>query len=203
MRLVRGAGTRGLAGIYPEQKDLKIIRPLLGFRRHEIEEYLKSIGQSWREDESNADPQHTRNRIRHELLPLLAKDYNPSITEALARTADVARDEEEYWAADVKKLAPFVFREGKPVRGGGRANSLEKELAVDISALLRQPLPLQRRLLRAAAEQLGISMDILHVESALAVANAETKACELPGGWRLERSHRELRFVPPQTHGKL
>jgi tRNA(Ile)-lysidine synthase len=203
MRLVRGAGTRGLAGIYPEQRDLKIVRPLLGFRRHEIEKYLKSIGQPWREDATNNDLQHTRNRIRHELLPLLAKDYNPSIAEALARMADVARDEEEYWAAEVKKLAPFVFREGKPVRGGGRAHSVEKELAIDIAALLRQPLPLQRRLVRAAAEQLGISMDILHMESALEVATAETKAGELPGGWRLERSHRELRFVPPKPHGKL
>jgi tRNA(Ile)-lysidine synthase len=203
MRLVRGAGTRGLAGIYPEQRELRIIRPLLGFRRVEIEEYLNLIGQEWREDATNIDPQHTRNRIRHELLPLLTRDYNPNITEALARTADVARDEEAYWAAEVQKLAPFVLREGKPVRGGGRAHSHENELAIDIAALLRQSPALQRRLVRMAAEQLGISMDILHVEKARAVANAEVNACELPGGWRLERSHRELRFVPPKAHGKL
>jgi tRNA(Ile)-lysidine synthase len=203
MRLVRGAGTRGLAGIYPEQRDLRMIRPLLGFRRTEIEAYLKSVGQSWCEDATNADPRHTRNRIRHELLPLLARDYNPNIAEALARTADVARAEEEHWASEVRKLLPFVLREGKPVRGGGRAHSLNREFAVDIEALLRQPLALQRRLLRRAAEHLGISVDVMHVESALAVAKNEVKACELPGGWRLERSHRELRFIRPNAHGKL
>ena len=203
MRLLRGAGTRGLAGIYPEQRDLKIIRPLLGFRRKEIEQYLKLLEQGWREDATNTDPQHTRNRIRHELLPLLTRDYNPNITEALARTADIARDEETYWAAEAQKLAPFVLREGKPVRGGGRAHAPEKEWAIDIAALLQHPVALQRRLVRMAAEQVGVSIDILHVENALKVAKAETKACELPGGWRVERSHRELRFVPPKTRGKL
>jgi tRNA(Ile)-lysidine synthase len=203
MRMLRGAGTRGLAGIYPEQRDLKMIRPLLGFRRTEIERYLKSLGQSWQEDATNMDPQHTRNRIRHELLPLLSRDYNPNITEALARTADVARDEEAYWTAEAQKLAPFVLREGKPVRGGGRAHAQEKEGAIDIAALLRHPLALQRRLVRMAAEHVGINMDILHVENALAVAKTEVKAYELPGGWRVERSHRELRFVPPKTRGKL
>jgi tRNA(Ile)-lysidine synthase len=203
MRFLRGAGTRGLAGIYPEQSDRRIVRPMLEVRRTEIEEYLKGLGQGWREDVTNLDPQHTRNRIRHDLLPRLEREFNPSIREALARTADVARDEEAYWAAEVQKLAPFVLREGKPVRGGGRAHAQEKELAIDIAALLRQPSALQRRLVRTAAEHLGISSDILHVENALAVATAERKACELPGGWRVERSHRELRFIPPKTHGKL
>jgi tRNA(Ile)-lysidine synthase len=198
MRLLRGAGTRGLAGIYPVHSDLQIVRPLLEFCRADVEQYLRSLGQSWRADETNTDPQFTRNRIRHELLPMLARDYNPAIMEALARTADVARDEEAFWDAETKRLAPSVIREGKPVRGGGRTHPLVKEVGIDIDALLKQPVALQRRLIRVAALEAGVSLDIIHTEAALKVARGETKACELPGGWRLERSFGELRFTPPK-----
>jgi tRNA(Ile)-lysidine synthase len=197
MRLLRGAGTRGLAGIYPEQKDLRLVRPLLGLRRTEIEAYLRAVGQDWREDASNRDVHHTRNRIRHELLPLLARDYNPGIVESLARTADVARAEEEYWQAETARLLPIVLLEGRPVRGGGRATSASsKEIALSIEVICKQPVAVQRRLLRAAADRLNIELDVEHVETVLHVAAGKAKACELPGGWRIERTFRELRFVP-------
>jgi tRNA(Ile)-lysidine synthase len=196
MRLLRGAGTRGLAGIYPEQRDKHVIRPLLGWRHAELEAYLRELGQTWREDVTNLDLQHMRNRIRHELLPLLVRDYNPGIVEALARTAEVARAEEEHWAIETKRLVPFVLLQGRPVRGGGRASGAGKaEYAIDVEALRRHPEALQRRLLRAAAEKLEIELDADHVQAALEVAQRQSKACELPGGWRLERSFREMRFV--------
>src|SRR5215472_13932624 len=73
MRILRGTGTRGLAGISPWQKQRALIRPLLHVTRLEIEEHLKALGQAWREDSSNRDLRHARNRIRHELLPLLQR----------------------------------------------------------------------------------------------------------------------------------
>lgn len=196
MRTLRGAGTRGTAGIHPSQDDGRIIRPLLAFRRTDIESYLKEIGQPWREDSTNRDTHHTRNKIRHELMPLLAKDYNPNIAETLARVAEVSRDEEAYWQAEIAKLLPFVVTTGKPVRGGGRSHSTgSKQIAVNLEALAKQPLALQRRLLKAAAESAGAEADLQHVEELLRAAHGTIPRCELPGGMVAERTHRELQFT--------
>src|SRR5437667_7007731 len=121
MRLMRGAGTRGLAGIFPEIKveeqdrELigsaagRIVRPLLWVRRREIEEYLRLLGQSGREDSSNRDVRHTRNRVRHELLPLM-ESFNPEIARVLAETAEIARGEEEFWDDRIGTLLVAHFR---------------------------------------------------------------------------------------------
>jgi tRNA(Ile)-lysidine synthase len=203
MRFLRGAGTKGLAGIYPsvELGRGRIVRPLLEVSRAEIETYLRSKSQGWREDATNEDLVHTRNKVRRELLPQL-KEFNPSIVEALARTAEVARGEEEYWQGEVNRLLPMVLLPGKATRGGGRAagNSLnDKSSGLDIEALRRHPLALQRRLIRAATEVLAIKIDAMHVETVLSVAAGQISAYELPGGWRVKRSLRELRFERSQV----
>src|SRR4051812_32288001 len=108
MRLVRGAGTRGLAGIYPEQTEQAIVRPLLRVHRQEVEEYLRSLGQEWREDASNQDRQHMRNRVRHELVPAMQR-LNPGVLESLGRLADIARDEEAYWDEQVSRSLPMLL----------------------------------------------------------------------------------------------
>jgi tRNA(Ile)-lysidine synthase len=103
LKFLRGAGTRGLAGVYPEirvaakEAGTRIVRPLLGVRRAEVEEYLTALGQEWREDESNLDYRFARNRVRYELLPLLEREYNPNIRRALSDLAEVSRGEEDYW----------------------------------------------------------------------------------------------------------
>jgi tRNA(Ile)-lysidine synthase len=105
MRVIRGTGLRGLGAIHPrlavedESGEVcgEIVRPLLGFRRAELEAYLRGIGQSWREDASNADDRFTRNRVRHALLPLIEREFNPSVAENLSELAEIARDEEDYW----------------------------------------------------------------------------------------------------------
>ena len=78
---------------------IRIIRPLLGVTRQEVEQYLTALGQAWREDESNLDHRFARNRVRHELLPLLEHEYNPNIRQVLSDAAELARAEEEYWQA--------------------------------------------------------------------------------------------------------
>ncbi len=92
-RIVRGTGIRGLAGI-PRLRMLSaattLIRPMLRFRRAELLSYLKDLGQPYRVDASNADPRFTRNRIRHELLPLLARQFNENVVDALLRLATLA-----------------------------------------------------------------------------------------------------------------
>ena len=109
MRVIRGAGLRGLGGIHPriavedDGGDIfgEIVRPLLGFRRRELETYLKEIGQEWREDATNSDAKFTRNRVRKLVLPLLEKEFNPAVAENLAELAEIARGEEDYWENEV------------------------------------------------------------------------------------------------------
>jgi len=109
MRLIRGAGLRGLGGIHPrilvEDDDGEacgeIMRPLLAIRHRELEQYLSELGQSWCEDSSNADDHFTRNRMRKLVVPLLEKEFNPAVAENLAELADIARGEEDYWENEV------------------------------------------------------------------------------------------------------
>jgi len=109
MRMIRGAGLRGLGGIYPritvedDNGELcgSIVRPLLSIRRRELEQYLSDIGQAWREDSTNSDATFTRNRLRKLVLPLLEKEFNPAVAESLAELAEIARGEEDYWENEV------------------------------------------------------------------------------------------------------
>jgi tRNA(Ile)-lysidine synthase len=122
MRMIRGAGMKGLGGIHQrihvESSEIEevgneeisndnletggeIIRPLLPFRHSELEHYLQGIGQPWREDATNADPSFTRNRVRKLLMPLLQKEFNPSVAENLSELAEIARGEEDYWENEV------------------------------------------------------------------------------------------------------
>ncbi|MFZ0688626.1 MAG: tRNA lysidine(34) synthetase TilS, partial [Acidobacteriaceae bacterium] len=123
-RLLRGAWSEGLGGIHPAiaGQGGAILRPFLQVRHAEIQTWLREIGQAWREDASNTDTAHTRNRIRHELLPRLA-EFNPQIAEQFARMATIARDEESWWEQELGRLLPSVVLPGRPVRGGGRAVS--------------------------------------------------------------------------------
>ena len=200
-KLLRGAWTEGLGGIHPvvEGPVGRILRPLLGTGRAEVEAYLKGLGQAWREDSSNRHLTYTRNRIRHELLPLL-EGWNPQLREHLAQMAELARDEEAWWAAETERLAGQILLPGRPVRGGGRAGA--EGLAVDVTRLAELGAAAQRRLLRLAARRLGVdglgtAMDFAGTEAvrALALTGRAGQRRELAGGLRAERTHRELRLT--------
>jgi tRNA(Ile)-lysidine synthase len=202
-KFLRGAWTEGLSGIHPTVQDEgKILRPLLAVTRTEIETYLRTLGQPWRTDSSNSDTAFTRNRIRHQLLPTL-EAFNPQIRRHLVHTATLARDEDAFWAAETARLAAQLILPGRPVRGGGRANSGpgSEGLALDLAALATQPIALQRRILRHAAAQLGAAPDFPATESlrTLALNGRAGQKAELASGLRAERSHRELRLTiqPP------
>ena len=95
-RILRGTGPRGLAGMAPRRRlaeGIALARPLLGAGRADLRLYLATIGQSFREDSSNADPRRTRNRLRSDLLPKLASEYNPNVVEALDRLGRFARED--------------------------------------------------------------------------------------------------------------
>ena len=91
MKFLRGAGTRGLAGIHPvlmRRRASPSFARCWQLRALRSKLYLQELNQPWREDHSNQDTQFTRNRIRHELLPLLERDYNPNLRQLLSETAE-------------------------------------------------------------------------------------------------------------------
>jgi tRNA(Ile)-lysidine synthase len=194
-KFLRGAWTEGLSGIHPVVyfPEGRILRPFLATTRAEVEAWLKSLGQPWREDSSNCHLTFARNRIRHELLPLL-ETWNPRLRDHLSQMAELARDEEAFWSGEVSRAAANVILPGRPVRGGGRAAS--EGLALDIAQLAALCAALQRRVLRHAAEQLGFAPDFRATEAlrALALSGRAGQKSELAGGLRGERTHRELRL---------
>lgn len=186
LRIVRGAGTRGLAGIYPQllvnSSRFSVIRPLLQTRRRLLEIYLKEGGQDWREDSSNRDLRHARNRVRHGIVPRLERSLNPAVREALAELADIARAEEEYWQKEVAGALPQVWQ--------AERRTLQ---LVELAAL---PLALRRRVVREAAESLGLRLEFRHVEDILEVAAGGPRSVMLPQGWVLSRGKDGLQFNP-------
>jgi len=106
-RVVRGTGVAGLAGI-PRARALGpavcLLRPLLEIRRSQIEAYLAAIGQTFRTDGTNQCLEPTRNRVRHQLLPLLADQFNPAIVEALLRLGKLAGEAQEAIDAQAEAL---------------------------------------------------------------------------------------------------
>src|ERR1700733_6686410 len=99
-RILRGSGLTGLTGILPVTQE-GLIRPLLEIDRIEIEAWLRDHGIAWREDETNQDRTFARNRLRHEILPLLREAFNPQLDTALSNLATLARDEESHWESEL------------------------------------------------------------------------------------------------------
>jgi tRNA(Ile)-lysidine synthase len=198
-KFLRGAWTEGLSGIHPivTFPEGRILRPLLAATRPQVEAYLQALGQSWREDASNLDSAFTRNRLRHQLLPEL-EQWNPRIREHLSAMAELAREEEAYWQSELTRLAPQLLLTGKPVRGGGRASETGQTIALDVVRLAAQPLALQRRLLRHAADSLGVSLNFEATESLryLVSQGRSGQKLALPGPLTAERTPRELRLSP-------
>ncbi len=156
MRLLRGSGMTGLCGI-PYRNQRGYIRPLLNAAREEIVQYLQERGLDWREDASNLDTSFMRNRIRHELLPLL-EQYNPAVRRTLISTAAILSDEDELLDA----LAEQAFSSLWSGHGSDYVCSI-----VEIKAY---PIALRRRILRYACRRLAGNLDrfnLGHIESIL------------------------------------
>jgi len=186
-RLLRGAGTAGLAGIRPVTPS--VIRPLLEVERAEVLEFLRARSIAWREDSTNASPRFARNRIRHGLLPQLARDWNPAISQTLAQLADWALAEQSYWDAEIERLAAACFV--------AKADAL----ILPAGALGALPLAAARRLVRRAIEQVkgdlrGIAFR--HIEAVLALASRQEGSgrCQAPGV-EIRRSFDWLRVGRP------
>ena len=106
MQLLRGAGVDGMAGMAVRSKQigLEVVRPLLGLTREEVRRAAKEVGLSWREDKTNEDERGWRSRVRHKVLPYLAKKYGREVRGALCRAAEIFAGEKEYWEKELGKI---------------------------------------------------------------------------------------------------
>ena len=186
--LARGGGARGLSSLRERSvldgTDLEIIRPLLGFTRGEIAAYAKSRKLAFREDATNISRAHTRNRLRHDVLPALAEavDFDP--VPALARAADLLAAEDDALEELVRIRAAATQLETRRLR--------------------REPVAIQRRWLRAwLRKRTGIECDYDTIERARSLALGTTAPAKtnLPRGWHLRRRAGKL-FVERPPHRK-
>ena len=136
--LIRGAGTTGLAGIKPANPPF--VRPLIDVTRAEIIAYAHEHGLSWREDRSNTDMSFTRNRIRHEIIPLL-EVLNPNLIESLSRTAEIVREERDAFSELLDRPWEEVLSEKS-----------EGMVRLDRAYLAMSPIGIRRALLRRGLE---------------------------------------------------
>jgi tRNA(Ile)-lysidine synthase len=174
LRLVRGTGSRGLGGIAPRRGHL--IRPLLSTSREAIVAELGGRHQAWREDATNTDLANPRNRVRHELIPYLRNHFNPSVSGALSRLADITRSDET-WMEGVA---------GEMARGIVEVD--EGSVSLDVSRFQRLPEGLARRVARYALETAhpGRTFDLRETDGVLAIIAGPQTAAEF-SGLRVER----------------
>jgi len=191
-RLLRGSATAGLAGIRPVTAE-GIVRPLLEVDRAEVRQYLRDRNIPWREDSTNENLQFARNRIRHQLLPQLAREWNPSIADSLARTADWALAEEDYWGTEIDRIAAGLL--------------FERDCAIltRVDSLLALPQAAARRLVRRAMERVKgdlRAVEFDHIEAVLRMAQDDQGhgRTQAPG-LDIMRSFGWLRFSRPGTDG--
>ncbi len=187
IRLLRGSGTRGLSGI-PPMRDGIYIRPLIETWRKEIEDYLKDQRIAYLTDPSNQCLQYLRNRIRHELLPLL-QQYNPRIRQILVQMADLFRAEEDFWKKHLEEKFPAVVRSRK-----------KDALSLDIPCLVSQPLPVRLRCLRRAVETVQghlrrVSLSHIWAIQGLLGATEPNKILRLPQGLIVTRAYNVLNLT--------
>ena len=205
--LLRGTGLTGLAGIYPDAG--LIVRPLLEVGREELREFLSDLGQCWREDATNRDTTRMRARIRHQLIPLLLRDFDAATVPRLARLARHAREDETFWRSlEEERFHALVSHESSAaisLRVGDLLSPLPSLIAAELGArsaaasFSAPTLALTRRLVRRIFAELRDSREQLtsrHVDSVLVLAAKSQSGAriDLPGVC-VERIFDRLRFT--------
>jgi tRNA(Ile)-lysidine synthase len=195
LNLLRGTGPRGLAGIPPTRR--RILRPLLQVSRAEVEAYASRRQVEFRTDASNASDIYRRNRVRHHLLPLLAKEYNPRIVESLASLAGLMREDEDALVAQADRL---LAESGRVV---------DRAISLDVATLAAAPPSVVRRTFHGTfqqASQAAHSLTRRHLDALRGLLSGGG-AVRLPGGFVGQRTGKEIRIersaAEPPTPGTV
>ncbi|MEW6447842.1 MAG: tRNA lysidine(34) synthetase TilS [Bacillota bacterium] len=191
LNVLRGTGLTGLKGIPPVREPY--VRPLIEVRRAAIEAYCAFRQLKTCLDASNVRPVYRRNRIRHELIPLLEREYNPSVIQALCRLSAIAREEEEFMAREAAR----VYREVLIQKEAGPG--------LKIKGLQAVPPAIARRVIRLAFKEVTgcpYELDFLHTEEVLALLfQGAGREVSLPQGIQAIRSYEELIFEKEKEPG--
>jgi len=192
-RIIRGTGIRGLVGIKPRRSiragsEIRIVRPLLGFSRAEIEEYLRDRGIGFCHDITNDSNAFTRNRIRNEILPLLREKFNPQVSEALLRLAGQARGLDEYLREVSERALESLIIEHD-----------SRHLVLHCPSLIQKPRVIRMELVRQAVLRMGIgerNLSYGHLSTVVDLAGQEVggKGVDLPEGLHVSRRYSRLVF---------
>lgn len=180
MRLIRGSGLHGLAGIPPVRGN--ILRPMLGVTRQEIAAYLTEYQIPHVEDSTNGLDDCLRNRIRHHVLPLLEQE-NPALAVSVGQLCVTLRMEDDYLSMQANAALSRLSRDGHLDCAG--LLTLPEALRYRVMALYLRPVP-----------QLGR----VHLDAALSLGRTAFGSAEahLPGGWQLRRVYGTLTLTPPE-----
>ena len=156
MRAIVGTGPGGLRGM--DAASGRVVRPLLHATRAELREWLASQGETWREDATNADTEHFRAYVRHEVVPVM-RAANPRFAANLTRTMDLVADEHAMLEDHACRVAEEVARPGA---------ATPRRLALDGPALAAHPRPVQRRVLARLLKGFlpeEVRVDNFHIEA--------------------------------------
>lgn len=190
-RIIRGTGLRGLGGMrlsrpIRQGSGIRVVRPMLSFRRAEIEEYLSILGVRYRCDSTNELDSYTRNRIRNEVLPLLCDRINPQTVEALNRLGEQARGLDEYLAVTAQRMLESIVLDQD-----------DQQITLLAPALSRRPRIIRTQIIREAMLLLGVAeaeLSYTHLKAVAAMADesAGSRGLDLPGGLRAIRRYDRL-----------
>ncbi|MBM3789536.1 MAG: tRNA lysidine(34) synthetase TilS [Acidobacteria bacterium] len=188
MRLLRGSGLEGLSAIHPVV-DGRIVRPFLDLSREAVMAYLCTISAPFREDASNLDRRYVRNRIRHELIPYLEADFNPRLSDALAREALLAREASEYLIGQ-SRTAYQAMR-----------SALPGEVRLPVDGLMSLPPIIRKMVVRHAMRECRGSLRRIsarQVDDALALCRpgGSGRRVPMPGGGAVAREFDRLVLRP-------
>lgn len=188
IRLLRGSGLAGLSGI-PWQRQDGVIRPLLGVSRDDILRHLAVFDLDFIEDSSNSSPKYLRNRIRRELIPFLAREFNPAIIKTLNRTVDLLSEEHQF----LEDIAADAFAK-TVVSDDGYC------ITFDIPKIRLEPAAIRRRIYRFALKKLKMhdgsirSCHLKAIDTAVMGDDPGAK-CHLPGMLAVERRYNNFTFA--------
>ncbi|MDE1920401.1 MAG: tRNA lysidine(34) synthetase TilS [Candidatus Omnitrophica bacterium] len=186
MRLMRGSGLYGLRAILPQRSIARVVfvRPLIDVDRAKVEDYLKAKQVPFCTDATNFQTNYRRNKIRHKLLPQLAREYNPQITAVLSDLAATAGEDYDFLSSHARK----VFEKKGRVRGN--------KVRMDLEVLRRRHPAIVRLMLRQMVEGLTGDPAVLGFEHIHALENlvAQTKTgqLDLPGRLKASKTRRFL-----------
>jgi tRNA(Ile)-lysidine synthase len=191
IRLIRGSGRAGLAGMRT-LRDGRIIRPFLQVTRDEVLAFLKEMQLSWLEDSSNQERQYLRNRVRLDLIPYLAAEFNPGIRNTLVRTAAILREEEHLLSSLARRAGERILSRtaaaGQPVA------------CISLSPFRVETRAIQRRIVEMALLEQQHAPSFREIEQVLSLAERGKAGSRLHlrSGLRVVRSNSNLIVLYPQ-----